>query len=47
MDYMLDTIPKKYAAQLFLLRGLINSVLNNPQAKKDFANAQKYDPENA
>ena len=24
LDYMLDTIPKKYAGQLWLLRGLVN-----------------------
>lgn len=48
LDYMLSTIPKKYSNQLWLIRGVLNSQLgNNPQAKKDWKRAHKFDQENA
>ena len=49
LDYIFDTIPKKYAGQLWLIRGLVNQQVNGHQhlAKKDFKKAYKYDKENA
>jgi hypothetical protein len=49
LDYMFDTIPKKYAGQLWLVRGLVNTqVLGHSHlAKKDFKRAYKYDQVNA
>jgi hypothetical protein len=45
---MLETIPKKYAHQLWLIKGQVNQIMgNNQQAKKDFKRAYKYDKENA
>ena len=42
----MDTIPKKYSGQLWLLRGLLHSILGNQaQSKKDLSWAQKADPE--
>ena len=47
VDYILDTIPKKYAPQLWLIRALLNQYLgHSPAAKKDFKRAYKYDTEN-
>lgn len=48
LDYILDTIAKKYANQLWLIRAVINEILGNTDAaKKDFQRAYKYDKENA
>jgi hypothetical protein len=49
LDYIIDTIPKKYASQLWLLRGLVNQQVTGHAhlAKKDFKRANKYDHENA
>ena len=47
LDYMFNTIPKKYAGQLWLIRGQIHKVLRNQNAaKKDFKRAEKQDNEN-
>ena len=44
LDYILDTIAKKYADQIWLLRGVVNSVLGFDNiAEKDFRRAYKYD----
>ena len=44
---MFNTIPKKYASQLWLIRGQINKILRNSnEAKKDFKRAEKNDSEN-
>ena len=44
---MFNTIPKKYASQLWLIRGQINKILRNSnEAKKDFKRAEKNDNEN-
>ena len=48
LDYMLDTVPKKYASQLWILRGICNQILGHAsQAKKDFKRAMKYDKDNS
>lgn len=49
LDYMFDTMPKKYASQLWLVRGLVNMQVPGQQsiAKKDFKRAYRYDHENA
>jgi len=48
LDYIIDTIAKKYAHQLWLIRAILNDKLGyNQQADKDFKRARKYDPENA
>ena len=48
LNYIFDTIPKKYAAQLWLIRGVVHQLLGNGQfAKSDFKRANKYDKENA
>jgi len=45
---MLSTIPKKYANQLWIIRGAIHAQLNNAlESKKDYKRASKYDPDNA
>lgn len=47
LDYMFNTIPKKYASQLWLIRGQIHKALRNQTAaKKDFKRAEKQDNEN-
>ena len=47
LDYIIDTIAKKYVNQLWLIRAIINDILGyTPQAKKDFKRAYKYDKEN-
>ena len=55
LDFLIDTIPKKYAQQLWLIRGHLNSLLasseNNQnvystKSKDDLRRALKYDPEN-
>jgi hypothetical protein len=47
LDYIVDTIAKKYVNQLWLIRAIINSILGySAQAKKDFKRAYKYDKEN-
>ena len=47
MDYILDTIPKKYAGQLWLIRYIVNVILGHAHvAKKDLKRAYKYDKEN-
>lgn len=48
LDYILDTIAKKYANQFWLIRGVINEIQGNTNAaSKDFQRAYKYDKENA
>ena len=48
LDYILQTISKKYAGQLWLIRGIINQLLGyDQQATKDFKRAFKHDRENA
>lgn len=48
LDYIIDTIPKKYAHQIWLIRGILNQILGHQHiAKKDFKRAYKYDKENA
>lgn len=45
---MLDTVPKKYTGQLWLIRAMIHKVLGNTvEAKKDQKRALKHDNENA
>lgn len=47
LDYMIDTIPKKYAHQIWLIRYVLNQVLGYGSAsKKDLKRAYKYDKEN-
>ncbi len=47
LDYIMDTIPKKYAAQLWLLRHILNTIVGHSHlAKKDLKRAYKYDNEN-
>ena len=44
---MFNTIPKKYASQLWLIRAQIHKILRNTsEAKKDFKRAEKNDKEN-
>jgi len=44
---MLETIPKKYAGQLWLIRAQVLFLTGNQaQAKKDLKRAEKYDNEN-
>jgi hypothetical protein len=44
LDFMLATIPKKYAHQLWLIRGACHAQLHNsPLAKKDWKRAAKFD----
>lgn len=44
----METVPDKYLNNLWLLRGLIHSALNNTvESKKDFEKAYKFDSENA
>lgn len=48
LDYIIDTIAKKYVNQIWLIRGVINDILGyTDQSKKDFKRAYKYDKENA
>jgi hypothetical protein len=45
---LLDTVPKKYTGQLWLIRAMIYKVLGNTvEAKKDQKRALKHDNENA
>lgn len=47
LNYMFDTIPKKYASQLWLIRGQLYTAMgDNNFAKKDFKRAYKHDEEN-
>lgn len=47
LDYIIDTIPKKYASQIWIIRGIINQVLGHTApSKKDFKRAYKYDKDN-
>ena len=47
LDYILDTIPKKYANQLWLIRHIVNTILGHSHvAKKDLKRAYKYDKDN-
>ena len=46
LDYMFETIPKKYAGQLWLIRSHVNQLLGNQsKASQDLRRAEKYDPE--
>tara|TARA_B110000285_G_C15088624_1_gene597704 strand:- start:914 stop:1153 length:240 start_codon:yes stop_codon:yes gene_type:complete len=47
LDYIIDTIAKKYVNQFWIIRGIINDILGySEQSKKDFKRAYKYDREN-
>lgn len=47
VDYIMDTMPKKYAAQLWLIRYILNTIVgHSQQAKQDLKRAYKYDNEN-
>lgn len=47
LDYIIDTIAKKYAHQLWIIRGVLNQILGyTDQSKNDFKRAYKYDKEN-
>jgi len=47
LDYIIDTIAKKYVNQFWIIRGIINDILGySDQSKKDFKRAYKYDREN-
>ncbi len=47
LDYIIDTIPKKYASQLWIIRYILNHLLGHGSfAKKDLKRAYKYDQEN-
>ena len=47
LDYMLDTVPLKYASQLWLIRAQVHKALGNTtDAKKDHKRALKHDNEN-
>ena len=48
LDYILDTIAKKYASQIWLIKGAVNKILGyTKESKNDFKRARKYDKENA
>lgn len=48
LDYILQTISKKYAGQLWLIRGIINQILGyDSQSRRDFKRAFKHDRDNA
>jgi len=43
---MLQTIPKKYAGQLWLIRSYVHNILGNQaKAGADLKRAEEYDPE--
>jgi len=47
LNYILDTIAKKYANQLWLIRAILNDLLGKEQEfKMDLKRAYKYDREN-
>jgi hypothetical protein len=47
LDYIIDTIPKKYASQLWIIRHIVNTILGHAHvAKKDLKRAYKYDKDN-
>jgi hypothetical protein len=47
LDYIIDTIAKKYVNQFWLIRGIVNDILGyTDQSKKDLKRAYKYDREN-
>ena len=47
VTFMLETLPKKYTKEIWLLRGILASILGNYKiAKSDFAFAEKKDPTN-
>lgn len=44
---MLETLPKKYTKEMWIIRGILASIIGNYKvAKSDFAYAEKKDPEN-
>jgi hypothetical protein len=44
LDFIIDTIAKKYVNEIWLIRGVINDILGyKEQAVKDFKRAHKYD----
>lgn len=46
LNYMFETIPKKYAGQLWLISSQVHLLSGNQaQAKKDLKRAEKYDNE--
>lgn len=47
LTYLLETIPKKYHKELWLLRGILASIVGNYKvAKTDFSYSERRDPEN-
>lgn len=47
LDYIIDTIPKKYAAQIWIIRHILNTIQGHTHiAKKDLKRAYKYDKDN-
>lgn len=47
VTFMLETLPKKYTKEVWLIRGILASIIGNYKvAKSDFAYAEKKDPEN-
>ena len=47
LDWMFQTIPKKYANQLWLIRAYVLLALGDqPRARKDLKRAEKGDKEN-
>jgi len=44
---MLETLPKKYTKEMWILRGILASIIGNYKiAKSDFSYAENRDPEN-
>jgi len=47
VTYLLETIPKKYHKELWILRGILASIIGNYKiAKSDFSYAERRDPDN-
>lgn len=47
VTFMLETLPKKYTKEMWILRGILASVIGNYKVSKtDFEYAEKKDPEN-
>jgi len=44
LDFIIDTIAKKYVNEIWLIRGIMNEILGyKEQSVKDFKRARKYD----
>lgn len=47
VTFMLETLPSKYTKEMWIIRGILASIIGNYKvAKSDFAYAEKKDPEN-